>query len=383
MKILYVTHTTDLAGANRSMLQLIKELRRKYSIEPFVVFPKIEKSLKYSIRDVCQMENIPFLEHRLTNFKKKKPISFLKKLYYMIFNFIYVCHIYFLLRKKSFDLIHSNSSVNDTGAYLSILLRCPHIWHLREYGDLDFGLYPLLGRGYEKIVYTYADEFIAISKSIKMHFEKVISPAKISLVYNGIKPQSANFYSSHNSDILQLCIVGRVEENKNQLEALKALAMLKKENMSSFHLTIVGAENIDYKKNLLAFIEQNELEDYVEFLGTRSDVPDILKRMDVGLMLSTSEAFGRVTVEYMLQNLAVVATKAGANEELIENGKTGYLYTLGNVSELESILRMLINDRIVLCKISQKGQEYALKNFVSEINSSKIYDIYKRLSLLG
>lgn len=379
MNVLYVTHTTDLSGANRSMIQLIRELRQGYGVTPFVVFPKIDIELGISIKDVCLNENIAFLEHQVTNFKKKKPLSIIKRIYYIIFNTFYILHIYWLLRKRSFDLVHTNSSVNDTGAYLAKLFKCPHIWHLREYGDLDFGLYSLLGPKYEEFVYKKADVFIAISKSIKNHFENVIDPFKIKLIYNGIKSEKGSMLSKHESEKLQLCMVGRVEENKNQLEALKAVAFLIKEKILAFHLTIIGRGNEEYRMQLNRYIIENDLEAFVDIIGPRNDVPKILSCMDVGLMLSTSEAFGRVTIEFMMQNLAVVATKAGANEELIQDGKTGFLYSLGNVTELAHILKELISNRPLVSEISQNGLVYAQNTFTSEINSNKIADLYKSL----
>ena len=377
MRVLYITHATDLSGANRSMLQLIRELRQNHGVDPFVVFPKIDEELGRNIRNVCVDEQIPYLEHHVTNFKKKKPISIIKKAYFVVFNTIYILLIYRKLRKHPFDLVHTNTSVNDTGAYLAKLLKCPHVWHLREYGDLDFGLYSLLGKEYERRVYKKASVFIAISKSIQNHFQNVIDTSKIKLVYNGIMPVGKSLCSKHDSPILQICMVGRVEENKNQMEALKALAILKKRGGQSFHLTIIGRENESYKNELMRFITDNNLDSFVDIIGVRQDVPNILSKMDVGLMLSTSEAFGRVTIEFMMQNLTVVATKAGANEELIQHGKTGFLYSLGDISALAEILNSLIMDRKLVNEIANNGAKFAKENFTSQINSDKIYNIYK------
>ena len=62
-------------------------------------------------------------------------------------------------------------------------------------------------------------------------------------------------------------------------------------------------------------------------------------------MLSKNEAFGRVTVEYMLQNLAVIASDAGANSEIIENGVSGLLYRLGDVDDLARKMIMYLEDK--------------------------------------
>ena len=41
MKVLYITHCTDLSGANNSMIQMITELRDNHGIIPFIIYPKI------------------------------------------------------------------------------------------------------------------------------------------------------------------------------------------------------------------------------------------------------------------------------------------------------------------------------------------------------
>lgn len=379
MRILYITHATDLGGANQSMLQMIKELRQNYDIEPFVVFPKIDKSLTHNIKQECLKNNIPFLQHRMTNFKRHKGYSLFETLYFIFVQFSVVLELFFLLKKEKFDLIHTNSSVNDTGAYLSLLWNVPHVWHLREFGDKDFGLVSCLGLKYEKWIYKKCIYAIAISDIIKKHFSKVIDSDKIIRIYNGVVKKDIKYLSPHSSSIMNFCIVGRVEQNKNQYEALKAIDILVNKGIVDFHLTIVGAENIEYKNTLLEFISYHNLDKYVSFLGSVNNVPQILRTMDVGLMLSSNEAFGRVTIEYMLQKLVVVASDTGANPELIENKVNGYIYSLGDYEELAEILETIINDRNSMLKLSSAGFLHAEKCFLSTINSQNVFLLYSKI----
>ena len=91
-------------------------------------------------------------------------------------------------------------------------------------------------------------------------------------------------------------------------------------------------------------------------------MPQILQRSDVGLMLSTNEAFGRVTVEYMMQNLAVIASDTGANPEIITNGETGLLYELGDVESLADKMKSLIEDHTLLGALAEKGKQHAYRH---------------------
>ena len=182
----------------------------------------------------------------------------------------------------------------------------------------------------------------------------------------------------HEPGVLNVCMVGRIEPNKNQLEALKAIAQLKEQGVPPIHLHFIGRiKDEAYHVQMQQFIAQHQLTDVVSFLGVRFDVPELLKKMDVGLMLSTSEAFGRVTVEFQMQNVAVVASDAGANAELIESGRTGFLYPLGQPESLAACLKTLVCNRETLLCVAQNGKRNAMENFTSARNSEKIYKIYQ------
>ena len=376
MRVLYIAHCPDLAGANRSLLQMVIELRAHHGVEPVILFPDCGNEGP-SIKTVCETESIPYVEHRIENFKKPEDCSFLTKVKFVIKQTYCVSHLLWLLRKEHFDIIHTNTSVNDTGAYLSTLKRTKHVWHLREFGYDDFGLVSCLGKHYEKWIYTKCDKFIAISDVIKAQASDVIDSGRIDRVYNGIKMPDAGLMSHHASDKFNICVVGRVEPKKNQFEALKAVKQLIEKGVTQLHLYIIGKEDKQYKNELLAFISVNNLSDYCTFTGELSDVPSFLSNMDIGLMTSEREAFGRVTVEYMLQNLAVVASNTGANREIINDGVDGLIYKLGDINDFAVKLESLISDREYLRSIANKGEMKAKAEFSSKANSDGVYTVYE------
>jgi glycosyltransferase involved in cell wall biosynthesis len=281
-----------------------------------------------------------------------------------------------LLRNKHFDIVHSNTSVIDTGAYLSYFKKIPHIWHLREFGKKDFSLESCLGNRYEKWIYSKCWKFIAISKAVKNEYKSIIPESKISLIYNGILPPNHQYIANHSSSKIQFCIVGRIENNKNQLEALKACKLLKDEGYKNFHLTIIGPSDNVYSKSLIKYIDDNELNEFVHMTGEIFNVSEVLSKMDVGLMLSNNEAFGRVTVEYMMHNLAVIASNTGANSELIANNETGLLYSPGNHIELKNKMKFIINNKKAMLNLAIKGKKEAIVRYNSKINTNCVYELY-------
>lgn len=375
LRVLFVTHCSAMGGGNFSMLQLMKELKENYNVEPIVLAHR-DKSI-LNIQDKCKLEGITCITSPFYWFKEKRGVK--QYLHYLINVTFYYPIIFFKLRKLNVDLVHSNGSVIDIGAFLSRVKGVKHIWHIREYGDLDFDLHPIFGKRWERFVYAKGDCFIAISESIKNAFWDVIPKEKIKVIYNGICVSKYACDATHLNAEIQFVMVGTIQAPKNQLEALQAFSLLKEKGYRA-HLHFLGFEDKVYLKILKEYIESHSLMDYVSFWGVCDDIPSILSKMDVGLMLSKSEAFGRVTVEYMLQNLAVIVSNTGANTEIVEDGYSGYVYTLGNVEELFEKMRLCIVDRDNMLKIARNGKNVALQKFTSTRNTKEIFDVYKQIS---
>jgi len=81
-----------------------------------------------------------------------------------------------------------------------------------------------------------------------------------------------------------------------------------------------------YAAELKQMVLQRGLADRVRFLGHRSDVPKLMKAIDVMVHPSIDpEPFGRTLVEAMLAGVPVIATNAGAAPDLLEGGRAGTL----------------------------------------------------------
>lgn len=378
LRILYVTHSVPMQGANLALLELMLGLREKGLIEPVVLMPKVEKAYNdHNLYNVCLRHGIECHCHQFYPFHNTKRYpSYLR----CMFNLVSYPYILFKLRKLHIDIVHSNGSVLSLGGYLSRIKKVPHVWHFREAGALHYGTVSLPGKRYEKWVYTLGDAFIAISKALMNYCTTLVDEDKLHLVYDGVACEEKTIVSHHDSDVLQLCMVGLVNPPKNQLDALKAMNIIVNEwGINQVRLTFIGYEESVYSKKLHSFVTENGLEQHVVFLGERTDVAELLEGMDIGLMLSKFEAFGRVTVEYMQHGLAVIATETGANPEIVEDGTTGLIIPLGDYRQLAVHIRTLMNDKKKLLNFSERGRERAMKLFSSERNAMQVYDIYQSL----
>ena len=377
MRVLFITHTNGLDGANRSLLQLVKELRDNHRVEPVVVCPCDSQS--HVLTSVYAKEGIRCIPVPLVKFKLAGRRSAAAKCLLAVSFLIHDLYLLYALRNVRFDLVHSNSSVIDMGAYLARWRGVPHVWHLREFGYEDFRMMSVFGKRYERWIYKKCSIAIAISKAIEQKFKPLFGN-RLRLIYNGIATKDESLSATHTNSVLTFCIAGRLEPNKNQLEVLKACQLLKCESESAFRLLVIGAGgNTAYIEELKKYVADNHLDGNVVFMGYRDDVPDVLRQCDVGITASTNEAFGRVTVEYMMQSLAVIASDTGANPEIINNSETGLLYHLGDTRQLADRMRMLMENRDLLLRLAANGKRQAHEIFSSVKNSDSIYNLYTTL----
>ena len=286
-----------------------------------------------------------------------------------------------ILKDYHFDIIHSNCSVIDLGGYLSCKLKIKHVWHLREFGDLDYNLHPIGGQWYERYTYRHADAYVAISKAIAAYFKNKVPPRKIHTIYNGVYQPHYLPISNHCNSTIQFLCAGLVSPAKNQKEIVLAVDELVnvRKVPYSFHLTIVGNQVQQYVEGLMSLIKDKNLNNYIDIMGEIDGIQSLAARMDVGIMPSRSEAFGRVTVEYQMQNLLVIANEAGANPELIENNVTGLLYPTGNYQSLADKMQWVMEHPLRMQEIAQKGMEHAHQFFTSKRNTREIYELYQKL----
>ncbi|MDE5871792.1 MAG: glycosyltransferase family 4 protein [Muribaculaceae bacterium] len=374
IKVLFVTHYRELYGANNSLMQMILELRDK-GIIPKVLMPDYEIQPG---NDLGQELDKLGIEHLSARIRFDKHPDWKKAVPSYILNLLRRRDSLDSILGMDFDIIHSNSSIISIGSYIAGKLGKPHIWHLREFGDLDYGMRTPFGKWFQKIIYGGNNTFIAISDSIRSHYSRWIGKQDIRVIYNGIKPSPKRQPEMH--EIIEICIVGYIQREKGQLELIKAADILVNgRNIKNLHITLVGRSDYKYAEKINQYINERRLSDIVTMTGGRNDVPDLLTKMDIGVMASSHEAFGRTTVEYMMAGLAVIASDGGANKEIVTDGDTGLIYKSGDPESLADRIESLISNPEERERLAVNARKSAEKNFSSRANSDAVYNLYKEI----
>ena len=370
MKILFVTHYGGFYGANKSLLTLMLLLRERYGVQPIVLLPSMgpmcerlkEESISYKV----------FHYYWWVNYNRGIFQWLLNKRKQLV-NLTRVGGLCNLFKDNSIDLIYSNSICVNVGFFIAKRLGVPHIWQAREslvQYSLSLSL-PLSKRIWASPVNR---KYLLISDYMMSYYKPILPAERMARVYNGVNLPLGTRRMKENciGKRLQIVSVGVLCEQKNQMELLKAQAVLLKRGIE-VDVWLIGTEKQDYAVKLHNYVKKEGMENLVHFVGHTDDVFELLQRMNLGVVSAHDEAFGRVTVEYMLMRMPVVVSRSGANAELIEPGITGEIYHLGDVEALADAIEDYVKHPEQLETQGEVAEQKARRDFSAEKNAELIY----------
>jgi glycosyltransferase involved in cell wall biosynthesis len=137
----------------------------------------------------------------------------------------------------------------------------------------------------------------------------------------------------------------------------------------------VGSCNdLEYGKQMNSFAEREGLTELVHVVGHIDNVFDMLQKMNLGVVAAHDEAFGRVTIEYMLMKMPVVVSQSGANSELVEVGVTGDIYELHDVETLADRIEQYVRHPDLLKSQGEVAFRIARERFSAGQNAELIFE---------
>jgi glycosyltransferase involved in cell wall biosynthesis len=176
-----------------------------------------------------------------------------------------------------------------------------------------------------------------------------IAPQKINTIISGIDsacfaaatPITRSVWGWREKDIVVGCVA--------RLEPEKGVGVL----LEAFHFVLMHHPNAKLliagdgseREKLRRTAECLGLNGSVQFLGTRSDIPEVLATCDVIALPSLHEGLPMALLEAMAARKPVIATNVGAIPEVIKNGRSGILVPPGRADLLAKALSVLIGDQ--------------------------------------
>jgi glycosyltransferase involved in cell wall biosynthesis len=359
MRVVYASAEGRMAGAEQSLLLLLRHLRA--GVEATVACPAASALLGR-----CKDEGIACQE--FPGAKGKRALSKWQCLRVAL-------RMRRIARRIRPDIIHANNFHAMAIASLSgSVCGSRLVWHAR-----DLPRPRLLTRW----CISRADVIIAVSNSIKSALAELgASAEKIDVVYNGIEPliQKQSCAPGRNGHFTFAC-VGQIVRWKNQEAFLRAAEIVHR-RFPGARFLLVGSDVFDrrdsYEAELRAMTASGRMS-YVQCIGWQEDMEPIWRQTDCLVHTAHMEPFGRVLIEAMTHGRPVVAFASGGPAEIVDDGRTGLLVPFGHVQALsEAMLRIAREPRLAEA-MGRAATQRVLKQFGADKAAEGVMAVYQKV----
>ena len=216
---------------------------------------------------------------------------------------------------------------------------------------------------------TKADIVITPSK----HLSKVVEnwgvqPNKLTIIYNGTKILNDDI-SKTNQETVNLITVGRLAPWKNIDSIIESVNLLKQYDMK-FKLFIVGSGPLE--SELKKLVSDLNLSSEVIFTGQKkyTELTEYYKNSNIYIQASGYEGLPHVLLEAINYDLSVISTPIGGSNEILQDGKNGYVLNLEkgkkpNTENLKNIILETINKK-ELTEDKKKNAKLLLRSVFDE-----------------
>lgn len=322
MRVVYVLHSSNpYEGSSKAFLSYIFRIR-DLGVVPHVIVPDMSGIGEKLVADGI---SVSALNYRTATYPKvktaKDAILWLPRLLGRIYvNLKATRKLCTICRNFGAQIVHSNVSVVDIGYRASKKLKIPHVWHIREYGDLDFGYHYIFCRKQQLARYhTPLSYSICITKGIQRHQGLAGTPTS-KVIYDGaIEATPQNISHPQSGYFL---FVGRIEKAKGIEQLIDAYVLYIKRCKHPIPLYVAGdTPNKLYKQQIKEKINGYRLDNNISLLGMRDNVEQLYSGARALIMSSLFEGFGLVTAEAMSAGCLVIGNDTAGTKEQFDNGK--------------------------------------------------------------
>lgn len=282
-----------------------------------------------------------------------------------------------IIKLEKIDIVHARSRVPAWIAYIACYKTgCKFVTTCHGYYSNHF-FSRVMGWGRKVIVASHV-----IGRHMIDDFN--VSDEKIKYIARGVDLDIFTFNPSYLKvrSHFTIAIIGRLTPIKGHIYFLKAISRIIR-LIPKVKVLIVGDPSPGkqgYKSQLQLLIRQLGISNYVEFLGRRSDIPDLLANVDVVILPSiVPEAFGRVIIEAQAVGVPVIASNIGGISEVIDDRETGLLVPAKDVDALSEAILELKQNRQLVMNIVRKARQKIEKVYSLKQMAERTIEVYEQI----
>jgi L-malate glycosyltransferase len=328
VRVLYLNHTGEMSGAERSLLTLLEGLPDHVSA--VVTCPEGRLARAAAVLGV-PVEAVVGTDASL----RLHPVRTPRALGEMVAS---AWRVRSIARRVRADLVHANSI--RAGLIAGLAKRYggpPVVTAVHDY------LPPkLVSRLTQRAIAGNVDMVFGCSRYVAEPFERLDRSVPVRVVYNPIDldrfspavigRDEARARLGFCDSTFLLGVIGQITPWKAQDDAVRMVARLKARH-PEICLLLVGSpkfasvrfDNQGFARQLKEMITSLGVEDHVAWLGERADIPEIMRALDLILVPSWEEPFGMAVIESMAMEVPVVATAVGGASEVVTPPENGLL----------------------------------------------------------
>lgn len=298
-----------------------------------------------------------------------------------IIPFIIVAYIY--CKKNNIKLMVLNNDMysNCGGILAASLLKIPCVLHCR-------------GLTYDSFFMRFLSRrvtlFLAVSECIRKSYKELgIEDRRIRIAHDGERPdrydpgvditaQIREFPAP--SGTFSIGAVSMLTEWKGQDILLKAAKGVLEEapNCRFFIIGDSASRDDAYKKHLVALAEELGIGDKVIFTGYRSDVPEMLKMLDLVIHAPKEpDPLPGVVIQAAAMKKTIIASRCGGIPDIIKDGEDGVLFEPGDVEGLRAAIAGLLKDMGKRERLAENARKVFLEKFTLDMTIKKVEEAYE------
>ena len=355
-----VGETGGPGGAERMMLQLAEELRRR----------------GHEVHPVGPADRSPWLR---TRFRESgfEPLTYTT---HGRLDPALLVQMTKLLRHMQADVVHTHEFVTSVyGGIASRLLQRPHVITMhggRYYAE----------RAYRRLALRWSARhsraLVAVSEATAADLVRSLrlAPSRVRVIYNGIRYSGGDRTAVRRElglgdDEVLIVAVGNLYVVKGHIVLLRALARLEDAGVELPLWRVVIAGRGGEEAALRDFANARCWAERVHLLGFREDAADVIAAADVFAMPSLSEGLPLAIIEAMFAGRAIIASRIGGIPEVVTDGAEALLAVPGDDANLAERLRALL----VSPELRARLGEAASRRAAFRLTLERMTDEYERI----
>lgn len=367
MKVLFTSHTANFCKFNRPFMRWFKE--QGWQVD--YVCACEEEVYDYDNLYKISFSRVPWSRDNITAYRE------LKK----------------LLDENHYDIIHTHTPMGSVVTRLAArqsrkkgtkVIYTAHGLHFFKGAPMKNWLlyYPM-----EKLMARYTDCLVLINEEdyrtcINRHFkagriEKIngvgVNLDRFEVLAQEAKNEVRGKLGVGQTDFVMVCVAEFIPR-KNQIFLLENAKRLH-ESIPNMRLLMLGKGELleEYQKK----VQDEKMDDYVSFLGYRSDVNEICAASDVLVSSSFQEGLPMNIIEAMAVGIPVICSDIRGQRDLIQDGRNGFLFCLGDNETYCKRVEELAQSRQLQLDMQQHNLE-DVKKYSLDRAIEKMSEIYRR-----